>query len=379
MSRRGGFRSGGSDEGFRLLPKSWAGKPLSSPSAAEDAVSDNDPATQAATGDAATSATAGQDAGFRVTPKRWGGTTAAASGSAAGATAAQSSRSSSGTTPASRQPAAAPPSDPPPPESGGGSSGFLLWGGLLVGGAGVIVVGAFVGYFLFTNLIIGLSLRDVRGTVHFPPEFKAVATVTNSLDIVMDGVIEAQVPFKQTLNLPLKGRYSADVEISSPVPVKFDVVYDGTIPVDTIADITARADFNFQDVKTMRELEFTAKLPMKMSLPVKLLAPVDTIIDFTYKGPLVMGLDQTIQADVDTTLITRLKVNQKMTAPVTADIPLTIYSPNPVKVIISEADIKFNLDTLRLEVADDTDQPERVESPWGPGWDDADAQAEAAN
>lgn len=250
---------------------------------------------------------------------------------------------------------------------GGGGPSALLIGGLLTGGLGVIVIGAFAGYWLFTNLWFSLGISEAPLSVYLPPEFEVNAKVTNVLDIVMDGEITAQVPFKQRLNLPLKGRYEADVEINAPVPVKFDVVYDGTIPVDTIADITARANFNFQDVKTYRELEFKAKLPMKMALPVQLTAPVDTVIDFKYKGPLIMGLDQTIQADVDTVLNTRMRVNQTMSTPVTADIPLTIYAPHePVYGYLTAPALAMNLDSLRLEVADDTNQPERVESQWGP-------------
>ncbi|MGB1579952.1 MAG: hypothetical protein ACPHER_00425, partial [Nevskiales bacterium] len=116
-----------------------------------------------------------------------------------------------------------------------GKSGWLLTGGLL-GGLVVIAGCAFAGYYLITNLYLGLALKDQPGSVYLPIEFDATASITNNMDIVMDGVIEAQVPFKQTLSLPLKGRYKADVEIDAPVPVKFDVVYDGTIPVDTIAD-----------------------------------------------------------------------------------------------------------------------------------------------
>ena len=238
---------------------------------------------------------------------------------------------------------------------------------LLVGAPLVIIAGAAAGYYLFTNLYLGLSLNKQPGSVYLPIEFDATASITNNMDIIMDGVIEAQVPFKQTLNLPLQGRYKADVEIDAPVPVKFDVVYDGTIPVDTIADITARANFNFQDVKTYRELEFQAKLPMKMALPVKLTAPVDTTIDFKYKGPLVMGLNQTIQADVDTTLDTRLAVNQTVSTPVNAAIPLHIYAPSkPINVFLSAPQLRLDISKLKLEVAEDTDQPQRTESPWGP-------------
>ncbi|MGB1579953.1 MAG: hypothetical protein ACPHER_00430, partial [Nevskiales bacterium] len=124
---------------------------------------------------------------------------------------------------------------------------------------------------------------------------------------------------------------------------------------------------NFQDVKTYRELEFQAKLPMKMALPVRLTAPVDTILDFKYKGPLIMGLDQTIHADVDTTLDTRLVVNQTVSTPVNAAIPLHIYAPqHPIKVYLTAPDLKVDLSSLKLGIAENTDQPERTDSPWGP-------------
>jgi hypothetical protein len=348
MTRRGGFRpsSGGNKgdtgaTGFRLLPRSWSGKSPQN----------------------ATNESAGQDSNTASSAAK---TAAAAVDNASQSTKPQAAQ----TTPTS------PENNLRITETGNANladsrngSGFSGWvlSGLAVGGLGVIAIGAFAAYYLFTSLYLGIALKDQPGSIYLPVEFDAIANVTNNMDIIMDGIIEAQVPFKQTLNLPLKGRYTAEVEIDAPVPVKFDVVYDGTIPVDTIADITARADFNFQDVKTYRELELKAKLPMKMALPVQLTAPVDTIIDFKYKGPLIMGLDQTIQADVDTTLNTQLKVKQTVSTPVTAAIPLHVYAPHkPINVILNAPDLKVDIDSLRLELASNPDEPQRVESPWGP-------------
>ncbi len=235
------------------------------------------------------------------------------------------------------------------------------------GAVGAIVVGGLLGYWLLMNLSLKLALKDQPGMVTLPPEFEATARVTNVLDLVMKGTIKAQVPFKQTLDLPLQGRYNTDVELDTVVPVKFTVSYDGTIPVNTIADITARANFNFQDVKGFRNLDIKAKLPMKFNLPVKLTAPVDTGLRFTYSGPMVMGLDQVIRADVDTLINTRLEVNQQVSAPVTAEIPLHVRAPtHPLKAIITDANLAVRLDSLRLGVAENTDGPHRSASPWGP-------------
>jgi hypothetical protein len=236
-----------------------------------------------------------------------------------------------------------------------------------VSAAAVVVVGGVLGYWLLINLTLGIALKHQPGAVTLPPEFDATARVTNVLDIVMKGTIEARVPFKQTLELPLQGRYNTEVEIDTVVPVQFTVTYDGTIPVNTMADITARANFNFQDVKGFRQLDVKAKLPMKFNLPVRLTAPVNTGLRFAYRGPMVMGLDQMLRTDVDTMIDTRLAVNQKVTAPVTAEIPLRVRAPKePLKAVITEADLAVRLDTLRLEKAQNADGPLRAETVWGP-------------
>ncbi|HEY0975239.1 MAG TPA: hypothetical protein VGE57_12160 [Solimonas sp.] len=262
-----------------------------------------------------------------------------------------------------------PPSSTPPPTSGGGGGGgagwrWLLWG---IGAVGAVVIGGLLGYWALMNLSLKLVLKNQPGMVTLPPEFDATASVTNVLDIIMKGTIKAKVPFKQTLDLPLQGRYNTEVELDTVVPVKFTVTYDGTIPVNTIADITARANFNFQDVKGFRQLDVKAKLPMKFNLPVRLVAPVDTGLRFAYHGPMMMGLDQTLRADVDTMIDTRLDVNQRVSAPVTADIPLRVRAPtHPLKAIITEADLAVRLDSLRLGVTEDASAPQRADSPWGP-------------
>lgn len=72
-------------------------------------------------------------------------------------------------------------------------------------------------------------------------------------------------------------------------------------------------------------------------------------------------INQDLETHVDTTLKTKLPVDQTFTAPVMADAP-----DRPLRVRIDYADLKLNLDSLRLGLKDDTDRPERVPSPFGP-------------
>lgn len=247
--------------------------------------------------------------------------------------------------------------------------GLRILGWLALGGGGLAVVamGGFAGFWLFMRLSFGLTVSDQPMAVTLPERFDITAQIAEKLDILMSGVIHAQVPFRQELTLPLQGRYRSHVEMNADVPVQFDVVYDGIIPVDTVADIQIRTDFNYMGAKTLRNLDIRAKLPMQFGLPVRLTAPVDDRIELRYDGPLVMNLDQTITTEVDTVINTQLDVHERVSAPVIASIPMRTIGPaQPLRTTITRLPISGLVRDIGLSVTEDPEQPQRSESVWGP-------------
>lgn len=226
--------------------------------------------------------------------------------------------------------------------------------------AALVCGGGMLGFWLYANLIFGLNIKDQPGDVLFPPEMTVDAAATNKIKIKLNGYIDADVPLKQTLNLPLEGAYDADVVIDTWIPVRFTVNYRGVIPVDSMATIEGRTDMNYQSVKRFRNLKFKAQVPLKFEQPVVFSVPVDTKIRFTYRGPLRMALKQTVLAPVDTVLKTRLLAVRDIETPILARFGLRMRPPTtPVPVIIQNADLRMHLDTLRLERAPDLEQPQR--------------------
>lgn len=243
---------------------------------------------------------------------------------------------------------------------------LLTWlAGLLVGG-GVLVAGGLLGFWIYSNLVVGLTIRDQPGMITLPPKFTAQATATNNVTIKLDGYIDAIVPFKQTLDLPVEGDYVADINLDTVVPVKFTIEYSGVIPVDTFADIQGRTDFLYQNVKRLRNVAFAGRVPLQFEQPVKFVVPIDTKLRVKFKGPLGLKLNQTIKAPVDTVLNTRIRAQREVTTPILAKFGLDVTSPKePFPVIIQHADLKLEVDTLRLSKAPDPSQPQRKPPPAG--------------
>lgn len=227
-----------------------------------------------------------------------------------------------------------------------------------LGVVGLVLVGGVLGYWLFMNLAARLVLADQPLTIRLPAEKDLVLSTSNKIDVLMKGVISAQVPLQQTLSLPVSGTYNTEIRLDTRVPLETVIVYEGVIPIDTMADIEAKAPVNFQNVKKYKNLHFKAKLPMKLLLPVKLVVPVKQHIPLKYKGPLKVTIDHVIKTPVNTTLKTALKVDQVFSIPVTSSLPVRMTLPqHPVRATIVDADLFLNLASLRLERKDRMGNP----------------------
>lgn len=230
---------------------------------------------------------------------------------------------------------------------------------LLAGGAAVlVVVGGVIGMWLYVHLIFGLSLHNQPGLVRFPPTTHAFAMAKNKIKIALNGYIEAAVPFKQTLELPLHGNYDTDIRFDFVAPVEFTIRYRGVMPVNSMATIHGVTDFNYQKVKRLRNVAFTAQIPLKFEQPIALTVPVKAKLHLVYHGPLKVDFDQTVTATVDTVLHTRLLATRDITTPILARFGLNVHWPAAaIPIIIQNADLHLRLNTLRLETAAPADPP----------------------
>lgn len=216
----------------------------------------------------------------------------------------------------------------------------------------IVAVGARVGLWLFFHVILGLGLHDQPTMVQFPPTTFTTAVARNKVRIKLDGYIDAIVPFKQELSLPLVGHYDSEAKFVADIPVAFTINYRGAIPVNSMATIHGVTDFTYQKVKRLRNVAFTAEIPLKFEQPVTLTVPVKATLHIAFQGPLGVDFNQTIVAPVDTVLKTRLLAVREIETPILARFGLNVHWPDhPIPVIIADAPLRMKVSTLRLEKA----------------------------
>ena len=248
-----------------------------------------------------------------------------------------------------------------------GQDGGLVLGALgLLFLAGVLVAGALIGYWVVLHVLAGLTLSEQKLTLRLPETMDVTAKVHKPLAIGMNGMISAVVPINNDVVIPFRGDFDLDVVLKAQIPVQFEIVYQGYLPIDSMANIVATTDFNFQSVKNLQNLSFRARLPMKMRLPVTLRVPVKQTITLDYHGPLKVHANQDLKSHLVSTIPARLRVDQTIVTPVLGSIQLHAELPrDPIKLVINHADLRLRLDGARFGVTSNPDQPKRTQSPWG--------------
>lgn len=223
-----------------------------------------------------------------------------------------------------------------------------------VQGAGLlllVLIGGVAGFLLYTRLILGIGLRNQPALLQLPPEIMVNARATHKLPIRLRGTLDAAVPIRQTIALPLAGTYAADVVMDAKVPLRFNIRYQGQVPVRAYADVNGTTDLVFKSV-LIPKFKLKVRVPLDFILPVKLDIPVDTELAVNYRGPVQLTLDQTVAVPVDTVLHTRLKLDRDVEAPILANFNMRVRPPAaPLSVRVLKADLGVALRGLRLERA----------------------------
>ncbi|MDN5873512.1 MAG: hypothetical protein L0H29_03910, partial [Sinobacteraceae bacterium] len=164
---------------------------------------------------------------------------------------------------------------------------------IILAGWGVVVlvvIGGVLGFFFYTHFVLGLTLADQRGTLILPSHIAATAKTTREVVIGLKGRVAAQVPVKQTLAVPLHGRYKANLNLRARMPLKFTIDYRGEIPVHASAVVQGTTDLVIHS-KLVPKFPLKIKVPLDFKLPVHLVVPVDTMFDLDYRGPVFISFN----------------------------------------------------------------------------------------
>lgn len=190
-------------------------------------------------------------------------------------------------------------------------------------------------FWLYLNIQASMYVNAQNASVRLSDELPTKIAVGNYLQTHAKGKLDTAIQIDREIELPLQGKYLANLQFVVEVPVNVAVDYQTTIDVDQIMPLEVNTDLIYQS-------RFLPKFPLKLDIPIKLSVPFHLKRDYQipikimFDGPVYMQFDEKIKSDVKHQFKPTIELNDAMTMRKIADFNATLKN--------IERDTKANLE-----------------------------------
>ncbi|MGH8456743.1 MAG: hypothetical protein ACRETW_06535 [Stenotrophobium sp.] len=219
---------------------------------------------------------------------------------------------------------------------------------------GAICGGMLAGVWVFRNIDARLALKNQAATVVLPEPINVSADVLNNLDILLNTSITTTVPIDQRIKVPINDTLHVIASFDSDVPIKMNVPLHQFIVINQLLDVDTVVKANL--LGDTHDLPLRGKIPVYAKVPVDLNIPVDQMVHLKFTAPITARLKQALDVQLKADIATTIPIHSEMSVPVKSALQATITVPEPVNIIITDADLRLPLHTLRLKTAGEDDK-----------------------
>lgn len=203
---------------------------------------------------------------------------------------------------------------------------------------GIIVLTAIL-FWLYLNVQASMSVTAQRSKIQLSKDLPTKISVGNYLETRVKGDVDTQINVDRTLNLPLHGKYLANLRFIATTPVNIDVDYQTKIKVSTLMPLETTTDLIYQK-------KFLPKFPLKLNVPIQLDVPFhlkksyQIPIQIEFNGPVILELNESIDLSIKHQFKPKLKLDDEISVQKIADFNATMYNTSRE----TTADLKMNID-----------------------------------
>lgn len=202
-----------------------------------------------------------------------------------------------------------------------------------------MIVVAF-GLWVYLNVEASMSVKTVDSDIQLPASLTGKINVNNHLKVSAAGFFDTKINMDQMVNIPLRGKYLANVKYIGTVPVTLDVDHWTKVRIDQIYTLNTTTDLVYQN-------RFLPKFPLKLDIPIKIDVPFHlkkvfhVPIYVIYEGPVHFSLNEDIQLNIKHQFTPRIKLHD--------DLVLQNIAPFNATMENQTRDTKANL-TLNIQM-----------------------------
>lgn len=197
-----------------------------------------------------------------------------------------------------------------------------------------VVVLVAVSFWLYLNIHASMQVQAKNADIQLSHSLPTKISVGNYLQTQSIGTLDTKIALDRKLQLPLKGKYLADLQFSVDVPISVNIDYLTNIQINQTMPLEATTDLVIKN-------KLVPKFPLKMDIPIKLDVPFhlkrtyNIPIRINFNGPVFFEFSESVNLHVVHQFAPQLNLNDPMTMRKIASFNATMYN--------SERNTKANL------------------------------------
>ena len=187
----------------------------------------------------------------------------------------------------------------------------------------VILVGAL--FWLYLNIQASMQVSASEAQIQLSDSLPTKIQVGNYLETQSVGTLDTQLKIDQKINLPLTGKYLANLEFEVEVPVSVSVDYQTEVLIDENMPLETTTDLIYQN-KLLPKFPLTLDIPIKLAVPFHLKQDYQVPIKIMFNGLVYFEFNEQVRLYVLHQFAPQLNLNDPMTMRKIASFNATMYN-----------------------------------------------------
>ena len=187
----------------------------------------------------------------------------------------------------------------------------------------VILVGAL--FWLYLNIQASMQVSASEAQIQLSDSLPTKIQVSNYLETQSVGTLDTQLKIDQKINLPLIGKYLANLEFEVEVPVSVSVDYQTEVLIDENMPLETTTDLIYQN-KLLPKFPLALDIPIKLAVPFHLKQDYQIPIKIMFNGLVYFEFDEQVRLHVLHQFAPQLNLKDPMTMRKIASFNATMYN-----------------------------------------------------
>lgn len=189
----------------------------------------------------------------------------------------------------------------------------------------LIVILVAVLFWLYLNVQASMQVAARNADIQLSDSLPTKINVGNFLEAQAFGVLNTQIDVNRELELPVTGKYLANLAFSVEVPIEVSVDYETEVIIDQIMPLSTTTDLVYQK-KYLPKFPLNIDIPVKLKVPFHLKQTYHVPIKIYFNGPVYLEFNEKVNLHVVHQFTPRLNLKDPITMQKIATFNATMYN-----------------------------------------------------